>query len=875
MIDSDPPHPDAELNISISDGHRGRVENVTWTWGRMVERLQQPTRDPYTLEQFQSLPADTQLKRKNNGYYVGAHFKHGIRKKVGESARSLLTMDIDQGTPDLIAALQLGQSGLGDIEYVAYSTRQHKADKPRVRIVIPMREPLDLDKFEPITRILAEKLDGDMMMVDAVSFREAQFMYWPSVCKGEEFLFIHNRGPWIDPDTVLEKFGDWQDYANLPRSAREIDLRKSEAKAPDPRSKRNVVGAWCRLHDIHDTISEHLSHVYEATEWGDDGVPTRYTYKPGTTANGVVVYDDNQYIYSHHGTDPCGGRLVNSFDLRRIHQFGELDEKAPAKIEDVTKLKSYEALKKELQEDPEIVTELRQINYGDADDAWDDVEEVEEDADEEEVEADEIAQNINKKIRLNSSPPAEKDDLGKDWQAKLDTTGDGIIRNSLHNVIVLLENAPHFRGRFGYDAFLSENVVLKSITSISLQIQALGRHKDNPVGRVTKLHLSASRAILEAPRGERKAGWGLRVTARDLEEAHRIVSSRRTVHPIKDWLETLEWDGVRRMNELWIRACHTSDNPYFRQTAKMWLTAAVARVYSPGCKFDFAPIIEGPQGLFKSTLLTVLGGVWTGETEGHFDDKKKFVESTQGFWIVEIPELVQFQRSEVEAIKACLSRKADHVRLSYEPFAMTYYRQHVMAGTTNQANYLKDRTGNRRFWPIPCGPGQIDLAWVQENRVQIWAEAVHTYKKMREKQPTGDLPLYLSNKEAAAYALMLQGEKVVEDGSSDLAGLIERFLETPVPVGQATCGAEPGDHGDTFGDDNEKLIKRNLTCGHEIWEKALGGRKIDYSQRKANEITQAMERVPGWVHTGKLYGCGKYGRQRGFTRAGAKLDAPF
>ena len=281
------------LNISISDGHRGRVENVTWTWGKMCARLQAPTLDPDTLEQFRLLPPETQLKRKNNGYFVGAHFKRGIRKKAGESGRSLLTMDIDQGTPKLLAALELGSTGLGDIEYVAYSTRQHTADKPRVRIVIPMRELLELDKYEPVTRILAQKIDPNMMMVDVVSFREAQYMYWPSVCKGEKFFYRHNKGKWINPDAVLESFGNWQDYANLPRSDHEAELRKAELTATDPRVKQNIVGAWCRHHDIHDTIENYLSHVYEASEWGDGGVPTRYTYKPGTTANGVVVYDDN------------------------------------------------------------------------------------------------------------------------------------------------------------------------------------------------------------------------------------------------------------------------------------------------------------------------------------------------------------------------------------------------------------------------------------------------------------------------------------------------------------------------------------------------------------------------------------------------------
>ena len=515
-----------------------------------------------------------------------------------------------------------------------------------------------------------------------------------------------------------------------------------------------------------------------------------------------------------------------------------------------------------LKEDPEIVTELRQINYGDADDAWDD---VEENASAGDAVAD---ASLIANTSLKSSVTAKKDDVGKGWQSKLEVTGDGIIKNSMYNLTLILEHAPSFKGRFAHDLFLNETVVIKDITSVSLQIRALGRSEANPVGRVEKLHMTACRAILESPRGPGKPGWGLKVNQRDLNDAHVIVSARRQVHPVRDWLETLQWDGVKRMNTLWIKACHTLDNAYFRQSAKMWLLGAVARVYEPGHKFDFAPIIEGPQGLFKSTLIAILGGIWSGETEGHFDDQKRFVESTIGKWLLEIPELSQFNRTEVEAIKACLSRQSDLVRLAYEEYPKVYYRQHVMIGTTNRANYLRDTTGNRRLWPIPCGPGQIDTAWLIENREQIWAEVVHVYKAMRAEQLYGALPLYLSDPEAAAYAKVLQGAKMVDDGTEGWTGLFERFLETPVPPAQAKPGAEPGDFaGDALTDDEPRqLVKRNVTCGRELWEKVLNGKPDGLKTVEAMRISNAMRAVPGWEATNTRAPCGVYGQQRTYRR---------
>ncbi len=847
-----------KLKISTSDGHPGIVQNVEWSWATLAERLSKPTQDSYTIEQFKALPLEIQLKRKNNGYFVGAQFEGGRRKKALMADRYLVNFDIDQGTPTLLANLETGLSGLGDLEYVLYSTRQHSPENIRVRVVIPLSRPLAPDKFGPLSRILAFKLDPSMAAVDAVSFKESQYMYWPSRCKGSDFLYQHNRGTLLDADAVLEEWGDWDDYAKLPRSARESDLRKAEEKAPDPRTKRGIVGAFCRRYSIQDCIAEFLSDIYEPSEKDGHGIASRYTYMHGHTANGAVVYD-GLFLYSHHGTDPAGGRNCNAFDLRRLHSFGELDRDS----EDGTPmvdLPSYKAMVETLADDPDVTQELRRANYGDDDDAWDDMPE----------EPEEPAATPGAEITSGTEAPAKA--VVADWKEQLDLTDKGFIKSTLPNLVMILDNAPSFRGVFAYDEFISEYVALRTLRNKGLKLSLPGRSEADPVGLVREEHYAACRAILEAPRGKGKPGWGLRVSDRDLREAITLVSQRHIVHPVRDYLDGLEWDGVERMGRLFIHACHAEDNVYHRATARMAMVASVARIYEPGHKFDFAPILEGPQGLYKSTFLLTLGGPrWTGETEGHFDNQAKFVESVKGAWIVEIPELVQFGRAEIQSIKACLSRTKDQVRLAYKRGIGVFYRQSTLWGTTNEDKYLRDKTGNRRFWPIKCGPGQIDVAWVAANRDQLWAETRAIYRAMREHQPYGNLPLYLAGEAAAAFAKVAQGERLLATVAEEHAGEIEAWLDTPVSAAQAVCGALPDASFDDDGD--QPKVLRTVTCAREIWDRVLsGGRQVAYTQKEAQTVANAMKELSGWEQNERSQ-CGVYGRQRTYKRNGTLSDS--
>lgn len=850
-----------QLRFSISlDRSLTHIENVTWPWPALVNRLSQFHVDPLPIEEFRALSKDKQSKRKSShGYFVGAQFRGHARKKQFMQDRQLLTFDIDKGTPKLLQDLRNGTSGLGNIRSVVYSTHGHGGDVIKLRIVIPLAKRISHDRFQAISRVLAWYIDPKMLTVDNVSFTDNQLMYWPAHCSDVEPVFIHNEGPLIDIDAVLldwtgpDDADRWKDMRLLPRSPREPDFHDGGGIAANPLTKRGIVGAYCREYDIHQCIATFLSDVYEVSEVGQDGVPLRYTYKPGTLSSGAVSYDEGRKLHSHHGSDPCSGLNVNSFDLRRIHEFGHLDK--PEHVDKPPQEQaSYLAMVEALRDDPGVQKELFSSNYGDMDDAAVDAALGEGLDGEDDLAGAGVAEDP-----LDATvPPAKPEDDG-DWRERLDVNQHGIVKSNVANLVLILRHWPSFRGHLAYNQFTYRAVLAKSLRSKSLRFSFDG----GPDTMLTDVHMGAIRIVLESPRGKGLPGWGLKVTDRDLIVAVGHVCAENAFHPVRDWLNGLTWDGVPRIDQFWVKTCHVANTEYHRQAASHWIMGAVARIMTPGCKFDFMPILQGPQGIMKSSLLQAFGGHgWVGEMDGHFEDKKKLVEATIGFMILEIPELSLFRRADVEAVKSMVTRTEETCRLSYRKNEESFPRQFTLCGTTNEDSFLRDDTGHRRYWTILCGPGQINLAWVLRWREQLWAEA---YARWREMCLTADpmrLPLHLTG-EAVGQSEEAQALHVVPDVAKSDAGVIEVWLETPVPFKLSRPGAVVSDEDDAF--DLGADVLRDRTCGREIWVRALGGEAKFYDQRQAQRIGKAMKHVPGWGK-GKNARCGEYGTQETYER---------
>lgn len=224
--------------------------------------------------------------------------------------------------------------------------------------------------------------------------------------------------------------------------------------------------------------------------------------------------------------------------------------------------------------------------------------------------------------------------------------------------------------------------------------------------------------------------FNIHVTTGLVAEAMRAVGKRHRHHPVREYLTGLRWDGIERLStwlEDYVGATAISgDENYTRAIGRAWMISAVARVMQPGCKADQVLILEGKQGILKSTVFKTLAGDWFTDQIGDLSNKDAALQA-QGVWIVELAELDAMSRHEVGRVKAFLSISFDRIRPPYGRSVMQYDRQCVFAGTVNHTDYLRDETGNRRFWPVRCGE-RIDIDRLAADRDQLWAEAVAAYR---------------------------------------------------------------------------------------------------------------------------------------------------
>jgi putative DNA primase/helicase len=275
--------------------------------------------------------------------------------------------------------------------------------------------------------------------------------------------------------------------------------------------------------------------------------------------------------------------------------------------------------------------------------------------------------------------------------------------------------------------------------------------------------------------------YGLPSIARAaLSEAIETVAHSNAFHPLRDYLAGVEWDGTPRLDKWLVYAIgETPDSlakplfEYLCLVGRYWLLGMVNRVMEPGCKFDYCPVLEGPGGLGKSTLVEALAGSeYFSDT--HFDVSrgKEGQEQVQGLWIYEIAELASFGKAEIELIKAFISAKADRYRPSYGRVVEKFPRQCVLAGTTNNKKYLRDRTGNRRFWPIPVRH-RINIAWVRKWREQLLAEAFVLFQEGVEFYPSPEI-------EGRLFVPMQEARLV---DSAVLSELLHVLTRPPAPTG--------------------------------------------------------------------------------------------
>ena len=775
-----------------------RWKNKTMRWGEFLDTIKETTKTRETLAEYLKMPKGKQDAIKDTGGFVGGWLKQGRRKAENLEHRSMLTLDADYGTMDLLESLSMFYGCAA----AAYSTHKHTPEAPRLRLLVPLSRQLSGDEYQAAARMLASDLGMDLF--DDTTYQPTRLMYWPSTPADQDYYFDYADGPWLDPDTLLERYPDWRDASYWPESSRAATARHKAAKHQgDPTAKPGVVGAFCRTYDVEQAIERFLPDKYTPCDMAG-----RYTYTGGSTAAGLVIYDGGLFAYSNHATDPVSGRLCNAFDLVRIHLFGEQDSDA-AEDTPANKLPSYTAMVELARKDEAVkLTSARER-----------IERAREDFD------------------------IPDEDTGGAWMTQLEVDKRGIPLQTIQNVYIILSNDPLLKGTLAFNSFKDRLVCIRSLPWKEVQDTVNGDAwtdaDDSELRRYIELayHITGKERIMDAVSS---------------------VARANTIHPVRDFLKSLEWDGVERLDALLVDYLGAEDCPYTRAVTRKAFTAAVARIMHPGCKFDYVLTLAGPQGRGKSTLINKMSCGWYTDSLAGIGTKEAY-EGIQGFWLVELGELAAMKKTEIEVTKNFISKQVDSYRAPYGRRVEDHKRQCVFFGTTNSTAFLRDDTGNRRFWPVRLGEEPPALTvWddlTPELVRQLWAEAVIRYEEGELLTLTGEL-------EAVARE---QQSDFTEDDAR--AGEVQAYLERLLPADWASKDKVERRAwlSDDFGA-SQGTVRRDRVCVAEVWQECFGKDGGSMKRMEANEIRTILRQMPGWKETTKKQKCGPYGAQRCFER---------
>ena len=790
------------LTVYTTNTRRANVyQSAPQDIGQFFERLRSSQAIPFSHDSYMALSKGQQDDLKDVGGFVLGELRGGRRKAGAVLSRCAAVLDADNLGPGETenAVRRVEALGCG---YCIYSTAKHSQGAPRLRIVIPFSEDIPADEHEPVTRLLCQMIQPEMTWFDPTTAEPSRMMYYPAHCQDIAPVYYAGDKPLLDARVLLSRLQDWQDVTSWPRFPQEQTPARLAAKQGDPETKHGVVGAFCRVYDVPAAMDKFLPGVYEETD-----TPGRYTFTGGSTTGGAVLYDGGKFLYSHHATDPCGGKLVNAFDLVRLHCFGDKDDEAQPGTP-INRLPSYNAMCELAAGDSEVSGLLLRERWAEATEGF------------------------------TEAVGETQDDSS--WIQRLKThSKTGKPLSTIDNVWIILENDPLLKGRFALNAFAGRGEVLGPVPWSESTERRLWSDNDN---QGLYWYLEKYYQI---------TGTG------KIDGALSLHSEKHAFNEITAYLEGLVWDGAPRLDTLFIDYLGAEDTPYTRAVTRKAFTAAVTRAMVPGAKFDNMTILSGPQGIGKSTLLDKMSRGWFNDSIRTFEGKEAS-ELLQGVWLVEISELDAFRRTDVSRIKQFLSQRADRFRAAYGRHVKEMPRRCVFFGTTNTGDYLQDKTGNRRFWPVDVGlRPPVKSVWndLDNELDQLWAEAVVRWR-------TGE-PLYLAGDLAEAAKAQQEDHREV----SAREGLILDFLDRPVPRGWPSWDLNRRRVYWAGGVSGEmELAPRDRVCALEVWCELLDGQKRDMRYSDTQEINSIIAAAPGWKRKKTALKFGYCGAQKGFVR---------
>lgn len=769
-------------------------KNSDISWEDFCSRVKTTHRTTETVEEYRKMRKGGQDSIKDVGGFVGGHLKDGRRKKGNVLSRSMLTLDMDYGTSTIWEEI----STFFPYQCCIYSTHKHTPENPRLRLIIPLFRDVGEEEYAAVSRMVAKEIGIDLF--DDTTYEPERLMYWPSTSRNGVFVYEEKDGSLLDPDVLLNKYDDWRDTSTWPVSSRQSEvIDRSLKEQADPLSKEGVIGTFCRTYSVSSAIDIFLKDIYEPSAMTD-----RFDYIPADSSAGVIIYDD-KFAYSHHATDPASGRLLNAFDLVRIHRFGHLDDRATESTPP-SKLPSF----------------INMCEFA--------------------IQDDEVKAQFTKERMEQATIDFTEDN----WQTALELDKQGKIKDTLDNIVLIIRNDSELESI----AFNKHRDGIDARDGLPWE-QMKGGWNDSD-NAALKVYLSNKYGIYSPTK---------------TKDAILAVAAERSYHPIKEYLDHLpEWDGIDRVEILLIDYFNATDNSYTRAVTRKMMVAAVARIVHPGTKFDSVLILNGPQGIGKSTFFAKLAGDWFSDSLTLTDMKDKAgPEKLQGYWILELGELAGMRKTDVEVVKSFISRSDDKYRASYGVNVESHPRQCIIVGSTNaESGFLRDITGNRRFWPVRISGDGKRKAWQMSvyDVEQIWAETLVLYAKGEKLYLEGSDVELATNEQADAME------------SDEREGLVRTYLDTLLPDDwNALSLYERRNYlnGSEFGGESRVgTVERTLVCNMEIWCECFGRDASAMKPADSYAIAGIMKKINGWnKYQGNKNGTSNfpiYGRQRCYEK---------
>lgn len=639
---------------------------------------------------------------------------------------------------------------------------------------------------------------------------EAQFD--PGSTQPERLMFWPATA---NPDEyeVVECQGETATAQGLLRDFGDLQAAPDHKTGPkrDPKELPGVAGAFNRVYDMARAVAEfHLP--YDPVE----GEPNRWHYTPAESEGGVIVYPDG-YVFSNHASDPAYGRALSMFDLVALHVYGGEDRAAgvPQSTAPADRPSIQRAMR-EFAARPEIVTELVAADFAD-------------------------------------------DETGEDGAA----LPEWVLSLHMHPKTGKPLDDVH-----NWDLLQKHDPVLRSLARNDMTMNTVAR-RDFPWRKVTpgKSDVLTSADFAQISAHLQRAYNMPRPAQEQLRGVIDMVAQDHAFHPVREYLEGLEWDGVSRI-ETYLPG---AQDDYTRRVARLVAVQAVARALDPGVKVDNCLILTGRQGLGKSWFIERMARGWTC-TLGPIENGglRDTIMAMMRSWIVVADEGFAMKKADAEALKQFITLTHDTARLPYARESVDVPRAQVIWGTTNDAVFLRAQEGNRRFLIVEVAE-KLDFGKYSDEYVnQVWAEAVHIWKTSRDKYGLKDNPeLFLSSEEEAA-AESVRSMATEEDS---VGGLIRAYLDTLVPENWVEMS--PEERISWLRDEEQGIVSGthpiDVVCSLEIWEIALGRERGKHSRVDILQITNALKQLPGWFGPmPKPTRLPFYGPQRVFAR----LDEP-